>query len=78
MRRRKSDPQFFVRVSYVSPTLDQMRALTPLTIDQPPATAQIFIPDCSDSTPGFDAPLPRFEALLRRVIDPRFVTPSAL
>ena len=78
LRERARDHQFLVRAYYVSPSLEQMRALTPLTLEHPPATAPIFLPDCSEGTPGFDAPLPKFEALVRRVIDPHFVTPGAL
>jgi 4-phytase/acid phosphatase len=77
LREQPRDHQFFVRAYYVSPTLEQTRALDPLTLEHPPAVAPIFIPDCSNATPGFDAPLPRFEALLRRVIDPQLVAPSA-
>ncbi len=71
--RRPDDAGYFVRTFYVSQTLEQTRALAPLTLQNPPAVAPIFVPECSDATPAFDAPLRRFEALLRRVIDPEFV-----
>jgi hypothetical protein len=35
----------------------------------------IFIPGCSDATPGYDAPLVKFAERLRQVIDPEFVVP---
>ncbi len=78
LRERQRDHQFFVRVEYVAPTLEQSRNLTPFSPENPPATAPIFIPGCSAASPGFDAPLARFEALVQRAIDPRFVTPSPL
>ncbi len=77
LRQRHRDGQWRVRTYYVSPTLEQIRALTPMTLEHPPAISPIFIPDCSEPGPSFDAPLGRFEALLHRVIDPEFVLPNA-
>jgi 4-phytase / acid phosphatase len=77
LRQRHTDAQYFVRAYYVSETLDQMRELTPLTLEHPPLSAPIFIPGCSEAGPGFDAPYSRFEELLHRVIDPEFVLPGA-
>lgn len=76
LRQRTADQRWLVRVSYVGQTLEQIRTLTPLSLEHPPAIAPIFIPDCSAATPGFDAPLEKFEALLYRVIDPKFVPPG--
>lgn len=74
LRRRLADGQFLVRVCYVGESLDQMRDLRPVTLAEPPPIAPIFIPSVSAATPGYDAPFPKFAALLRRVIDPEFVT----
>jgi 4-phytase/acid phosphatase len=76
LRERPGDHQLFIRVLYLSPSLEQTRALTPLTLDQPPGIAPIFIPGCSDPAPGYDAPLAKFDAHLRAAIDPRFVKPG--
>ncbi len=76
LRQRRQNHQFTVRAYYLSQTLEQMRALDPLTPKNPPARAPIFLPGCSEAGPGFDAPLGRFDELLRRVIDPGFVLPS--
>jgi len=78
LRQRKADGACFVRISYIGQTLDQIRNLTPLSAQTPPGIAPIFIPGCSASEPGFDAPLEKFEALLRRVIDPKFVPAGPL
>ena len=76
LRQRRSDHQFTVRTYYLSQTLEQMRSLETLSLKNPPASAPIFVPGCSDPVPGYDAPLDRFETLLRRVIDPEFVLTS--
>jgi 4-phytase/acid phosphatase len=64
---------YYVRTSYVSQTLDQMRGAAPLTADNPPAVSPIFVPGCSGSGPGYDAPLDSFVRQARKVIDPKFV-----
>jgi 4-phytase / acid phosphatase len=74
LRKGKRDRLHYVRVYYVCQTLDQMREMTPVSLDVPPAVAPIFIPNGSSSTPGYDCKLSVFEKLVRRAIDPRFVT----
>jgi 4-phytase/acid phosphatase len=76
LRRRPHDGPFFIRIYYMSQSLEQTRTLQTLTLATPPGIAPIFIPGCSESGPGFDAPLDRFEHLLHRVIDPKFVVPG--
>jgi 4-phytase / acid phosphatase len=76
LRHRPSDGQFLVRTRYVSPTIEQNRAALPFTLEQPPATAAIFVPDCSTAGPGYDAPLALFAAHVRAVIDPKLVVPE--
>lgn len=76
LRRRRADGQFLVRTSYVSPTLDQTRAALPFTLEHPPATSPIFVPDCSTAAPGYDAPLDRFAAHVRAAIDPQLINPE--
>ena len=53
-----------------------MRNLDLLTLKSPPDCAPIFIPDCSETGAGFEAPIGRVEELLHRVIDPEFVLPD--
>lgn len=77
LRERRSDHQFFVRLQYVAPSLAQTRALTPLTLENPPATAPIFIHGAGTAAPGYDAPLAAFEAKLAQVVDKQFVAPEA-
>ncbi|MBS0663732.1 MAG: histidine-type phosphatase [Verrucomicrobia bacterium] len=73
LRQRRSDQKFVVRTYYVTQSLDQIRNLEPLSPENPPGLAPIFIPGCSDPVPGFDAPLEKFEEVLNRAIDPAFV-----
>jgi 4-phytase / acid phosphatase len=75
-RRAGTPDSYFVRLSYVSQTLEQEREATPLTRDNPPAVAPIFIPGCSGQGPGFDAPLASFVRQARKVIDPSFIAPE--
>ncbi|HEY4300441.1 MAG TPA: histidine-type phosphatase [Candidatus Didemnitutus sp.] len=77
LRQHRRDGRYEVRVLYVAQTLEQGRDLEPLSNAHPPALAATFIPDCSSAEPGYPAPLDRFEALLRRVINPEFVAPLA-
>ncbi len=67
-----------VRVFYVCQSLEQMRMQQPLTLAQPPEIAPVFVPGCSQAEAGYDVPFAKFELLLRRVIDPRFVDPANL
>ncbi len=77
LRQRRSDGKKMVRTYYVSQTLLQTRELSPLTLEHPPALAPIYVPNCSEPGPTCDVPLEKFTALLRRVIDPRYVVPGA-
>jgi 4-phytase/acid phosphatase len=62
-----------VRTYYTAQTLDQMRNLTPLTLQHPPAKAEVFIPGCSTGGEGFPCDWKAFEQTLVRAIDPAFV-----
>jgi 4-phytase/acid phosphatase len=63
----------FVRTSYVSQTLEQMREASPLSLESPPARSAIFVPGCGGAGPDFDAPLASFVRVARRVIAPGLV-----
>ena len=65
-----------VRVLFLSQSLDQMRSLRPLTPQDPPGVAPIFVPGCSDSAPGFPCTLQDFTDVLTRALDTRFVEAS--
>jgi len=81
LRQSKSSNQYFVRVFYTAQTFDQLRHLTPLSLANPPATMQLFVPDGSQSAlPGggkaagdLDVNFSAFQSLLTNAINPAYV-----
>jgi len=73
LRQSQSSGEYVVRTSYISPTMDQLRDQTPLTLAAPPAVAPVFIPGCSTSNATFDCPLADFVRIARRAIDPESI-----
>jgi 4-phytase/acid phosphatase len=73
LRQSQGTGEYIVRASYVSQTMDQLRNQTALTLDIPPASAPVFIPNCSVGNATFDCSLARFVELARRVIDQQSV-----
>ena len=74
--KRGGQDGFYVRTSYVTQTLDQLRDATPLSMDSPPARAPIFVPGSGGLAPNFDAPLASYVRQARKVIDPSFIAPE--
>ena len=70
LRQSQSSGEFIVRVSYVSQTMDQLRKQTQLTLSEPPASAPVFIPNCSMDNATFDCPLSGLVKIANQVIDP--------
>lgn len=62
----------FVRLEYTAQALEQMRQAQPLTVANPPATAPIFVPGCSDK--DFSCTWEGFSAVVRSAIDPAYVS----
>ncbi|HEY3756098.1 MAG TPA: histidine-type phosphatase [Opitutaceae bacterium] len=73
--RRDDQGKQWVRIEYVSETMQQLHDGTRVSLANPPGIAPIFIPSCSTNTPGYDAPLEAVEAKLNAAIDPRYVRP---
>jgi 4-phytase / acid phosphatase len=67
--RDTASGRHFVRLMYYSQTLDQMRRMTPLDVDNPPATAAVAIPGCSDAEQGGACPWSDFDARVTRALD---------
>ena len=70
---RSGSSNYDVQAYYTAQTLEQMRNLTELTLDVPPARANVFIPGCSTAGDDFPCDWKGFEQTLTTVIDPTFV-----
>ncbi|QOY91255.1 histidine-type phosphatase [Paludibaculum fermentans] len=73
LRQQLSTGEYIVRALYITQTMDQLRNLTVLTLDTPPAIAPVFIPGCSIRNSTFDCPLEKYVELSKQVIDPHSV-----
>ena len=62
-----------VRMYYISQTMDQMRNVKPLTLDTPPARANVFIPGCGTADKGYSCPWNGFVTTIKNAIDPAFI-----
>jgi 4-phytase/acid phosphatase len=63
---------WFVKLEFVTPSLDQMRRLEPLTLDSPPARVPLAIPACGSPRADGGCPWPAFRAAMQKAIDPKF------
>jgi 4-phytase/acid phosphatase len=72
LRQRAGSTEDEVSVYYTAQTLEQMRNATPLTLNEPPAVARVFVPGCSKATSGFPCDWKDFVLTLRSAIDPAF------
>jgi 4-phytase/acid phosphatase len=70
--RRPNDAGYQVRVSYTAQTLEQMRGLSPLTLGNPPAKAEVFLPRCGSGEVGYPCDWAGFSRVATRAIDPAF------
>ena len=71
--KHSGSSNYDVQAYYTSQTLEQMRNLTELTLDEPPARANVFIPGCSAGGDDFPCDWKAFEQTLTTLIDPTFV-----
>ena len=73
LRQSRNSGEYLVRVFYTAQTFDQLRNLTPLTLDAPPATQQLLITGGSLSAKNLDVKFDVFEKLLEKAVDPKDV-----
>jgi len=71
LRQSQSTGEYIVRASYISQTMDQLRNLTVLTLETPPASAPVFIPGCSVHNATFDCPLGTLVRVAKHAINPQ-------
>ena len=78
LRQSKTSGEYLVRVFYTAQSLDQLRNLTPLTLNAPPETTQLLIPGGSNPGESFDVKFKTFQSLLHKAIGWEYVqNPSA-
>jgi 4-phytase/acid phosphatase len=73
LRQSNSSKGYIVRAFYTAQTFDQLRNLTPLALDEPPATIQLLIPGGSTSATDLDVSFAVFQKLLSNAINPNYV-----
>jgi 4-phytase/acid phosphatase len=67
--RQGPDRKQRVYTSYVAQSLEQMRKVTPLTLDAPPLKTPLRLRGCSANTPGFPCLIDEFAVAIRNAID---------
>lgn len=77
LRQVRSTGEYVVRVYYTAQTFDQLRNLTPLTTDQPPATMQLLIPGGDQADGSLDISFYRFRELMTNAINLYYVQDPA-
>jgi 4-phytase/acid phosphatase len=75
LRQSNKTKDYLVRAFYTAQTFDQLRNLTPLTLEEPPATIQLAIPGGSNSDTDLDVKFTTFKKLLREAIGQQYVQP---
>ncbi len=73
LRQSKSTGKYIVRAFYTAQTFDQLRNLTTLTLDAPPATQQLLIPNAGSTGSSLDVDFDRFALLVGLSVDPKDV-----
>jgi 4-phytase / acid phosphatase len=62
-----------VHAYYTAQTLEQMRQIRPLDLNEPPARAEVFIPGCSSGGKDYTCEWRAFRQTLKTAIYPAFV-----
>jgi 4-phytase/acid phosphatase len=75
LRQVRKSKKYLVRVFYTAQTFDQLRNLTPLTLEEPPATMQLLVPGGSNSGTDLDVDFVTFKRLINAAIDMKCVQP---
>jgi 4-phytase/acid phosphatase len=77
LRQVTATGEYLVRVFYTAQTFDQLRNLTPLTLQAPPGTMQLLVPGGSKSTTNLDVDFTTFTNLMNAAIGLEYVQPFA-
>jgi 4-phytase/acid phosphatase len=73
LRQSNKTKGYFVRAFFTAQTLDQLRNLTPLTLENPPSTMPLLIPGGSQSATDLGVKFKTFQKLVEKAIDPKYV-----
>jgi 4-phytase / acid phosphatase len=73
LRQVMSTGDYIVRTYFTAQTLDQLRNLTPLTTEQPPATMQLLIPNGDEVEGSLDVSFNKFKDLMSNAINLYYV-----
>mgnify|MGYP001021389662 CR=1 FL=1 len=63
--RSRTNGEFRVRTQFIAQTMDQMRDGLALSMEHPPAIADLFVPACSTGGAGYPCPLKQFLAAVQ-------------
>jgi 4-phytase / acid phosphatase len=77
LRQVSATGQYLVRTFYTAQTFDQLRNLTPLTLDEPPATMQLHVSGGGYSATNLDVDFTTFTNLMNAAIGLEYVQPFA-
>jgi 4-phytase/acid phosphatase len=75
LRQVRATEDYLVRVFYTAQTLDQLRNLSTLSLTNPPATMQLFIPGADLTATNLDISFAAFSDFLTDAIDLECVEP---
>jgi len=67
--RQARSGRYLVRLQFVAQTLEQMRRAVPLTVANPPAIAEVFIPGCSSAAQGWPCEWSRFRRMVESALE---------
>jgi 4-phytase/acid phosphatase len=67
--RLGSDKKQRVYTSYLAQSLEQMRRVTPLTLEAPPLKTPLRLRGCNANTPGFPCLIDEFSVAIRNALD---------
>src|SRR5262249_32807744 len=70
---KSSNGEPLVRLQFITQTLEQMHKATPLTMQNPPIIANLFVPQCSMAQDGYPCRWSNFKQLANSAIVPLFV-----
>jgi 4-phytase/acid phosphatase len=73
LRQSQTSGEYLVRAFFTAQTWEQLRNLTPLTLEAPPATVQLLIPGGREPAEGPDVKFERFQRILKKAIGRQFV-----